>query len=58
MFSWLCIFRPHRWFLVVSVKRFNEVQYALTHHIDEDPVGIWQCSRCKEISKGSWQERE
>ncbi len=34
--SWLCIFLPHKWI----------------HVIDVCAIGLWQCTRCKEISIG------
>jgi len=40
----LCIFRPHKWKHIFNTRQGN---YTHLHW-----VGIYQCSRCKEISQG------
>ena len=35
----ICLFVPCRWI----------------HHFNSDSIGVYQCSRCKSISKGAWR---
>lgn len=48
--SLLCIFRPHKWKHI-----FNSEQGNSTY---SQWIGIYQCSRCKEISQGMDREIE
>lgn len=48
MFSFLCIFFKHKWKRIFNVLNYNDFKGMST------PFGIYQCSRCKTISKGKY----
>lgn len=43
----LCIFTWHKWIHIVNITVANTVIIG-----KYEEIGLWQCSRCKEISKG------
>lgn len=47
--NWLCIFFPHKWSFVVNLvceeKKVNGEKIL-------QKIGLYQCKRCKLISKG------
>lgn len=47
--SWLCLFLPHKWEPVVDIVSNETVndKEKISHK-----VGLYQCKRCKLISKG------
>ena len=46
MRQWLCVFLPHKWIHVTDIV-------AGKNQFDQPIIlGLWQCRRCKELSKG------
>lgn len=44
--KWLCVFLPHKWEHIIDIK--------IDKGIDtRQRVGLYQCSRCQRISKGT-----
>jgi len=44
--GWLCIFLPHKWIHIFNIPKYHKLGY----------FGLYQCQRCKQISKGSPRE--
>ena len=46
MRAWICMFLPHSWMHITDVicgkNRFDQPIL----------IGLWQCNRCKQLSKG------
>lgn len=46
-----CMFRPHKWVFIGNVV--SEVGVNVQREVQAHRYGLYQCSRCKELSKGS-----
>ena len=51
MKQWLCIFLPHKWVHITDV--------VVGKNCFEQPIlrGLYQCKRCKELSKGRCSQK-
>lgn len=49
--KWLCLFVPHKWGYVTDViAGYNQFDQPIR-------IGLYQCRRCKELSKGKCDDK-
>jgi len=48
--GWLCYFLPHKWEPIINVSSEEKVDGKSRL---QETVGLYQCKRCKIISKGT-----